>query len=566
MRPLLGWLSARWRSIIVLVWPLALLPLAVSPYSEARCGYVVLVMALFWITEAAPLPVTSLLPVVLFPLLGILSTDDVCIQYLKETNMMFIGGLIIAISVEHCNLHKRIALRAILVIGTSPGRLLFGLMGTTMFVSMWISNTAATAMVTPIAKAVLAELKAHEKAEKRSAILAIDEAFAEYTQETTGKETKQDSPEDEEEETPDKEAVGYFLGICYAATLGGTGTLIGTGTNLIFKGIFASEFPNGENITFAGWMMFCVPLMLLCTLAGWLWLMILYMGLFRRKKSGSAVKTAEQRKAVKLVIKKSYQDLGPMTFHEGSVLFFFIVIVLLWFFREPEFMPGWAAAVSDVEVQDSTAVMLVCFLLFVLPADLDFLKFRFNADKPCKPSPSLITWKVVEKKMHWGIILLLGGGFAMAEATNASGLNDLIGDTLSVLNVLPDLAILIIVCIATTFLTQFASNAAICNIVLPVLAKMAVAVEIHPMYLMMPACLCCSYAYVLPVGTPPNAFVMGECNMKTSDMIKAGLGMCVISIVFLLVLFPTYGGVLYGLNGFPSWAANSNTTKSFHQL
>ncbi|XP_046979334.1 protein I'm not dead yet-like [Schistocerca americana] len=553
-------LVARWRSLVLLLCPLVLLPLAVSSYSESRCGFVVLVMAVYWMTEVLPLPITSLLPVVLYPMLGILSSNDVCIQYLKETNMMFVGGLIVAIAMEHCNLHKRIALKTILIIGTSPRRLTLGFMLTTMVLSMWISNTATTAMMTPIVQAVLEELKAHEDVEARRtsqvpAIADSEEASGVYDPETRRKSTVLKSDLDKLK-PPDKETICYFLGIAYASNLGGTGTLTGTGTNLTFKGIFHSLFPEAEGINFASWMIFCVPLMLLSVTAAWMWLNVLYMGLFRKQTDNGKKKGEEHAKAVRQVIHQSYSELGPMTYHEGSVLFLFVAIVLLWFFREPEFIPGWAKYISNVEIEDATPAMLIVFLLFCLPANLNFLKLNKSGDA----SPALLHWKAVHEKVPWGLVLLLGGGFAMAAGTKASGLNQLLGETLVALEVLPREVILIIVCTATTFLTEVSSNTAIANIVTPVLAEMAKAMEIHPLYFMMPAVLCCSFAFMLPVATPPNAIVMAASNMRSSDMMKAGLGMNVICIILVSILFPTFGSAVYGLDTFPDWARGTNIT------
>ncbi|XP_067015099.2 protein I'm not dead yet [Anabrus simplex] len=551
-------LLVHWRSLVIVLVPLLLLPLVITESKEARCGFVVVVMAVFWMTEVVPLPVTSLLPVVLFPLLGVLDTDHVCIAYLKETNMMFIGGLIVAIAVENCNLHKRIALRTILIIGTSPKRLMLGFMLTTMCLSMWISNTATTAMMVPIVQAVVDELKANDlEARRSSQVVAVadsEEASGAFDPETRRKSiaVKPAKGEAEKASRPDKETICYYLGVAYASNLGGAGTLTGTGTNLTFKGIFDSVFPDGDGVNFASWMIFNIPLMLINVGAAWLWLQILYMGLFRKKNHSDMSK--EKVQTVKELISQKYKELGPMTFHEGCTLAIFVGVVLLWFFRKPEFIPGWAEYVTSVEIQDATPVMLAVFLLFVLPSNLDFLRFNSNERRSCTVAPALLHWKMVHEKVPWGLVLLLGGGFAMAAASKESGLSKLLGQELVALQVLPTPLILIIICTATTFLTEVSSNTAIANIVLPVLAEMAIAMKIHPLYFMMPAVLCCSYAFMLPVATPPNAIVLAASNMKSREMMKAGIVMNIICLVILCVLFPTLGSYIYNLYDFPEYA------------
>lgn len=218
-------LRTYWRSIIVIVLPLVLLPVFVlDNKAELRCLYVVLLMAGYWVTEALPLPVTALIPMVLFPLMGILDSDQTSLCYLKETNMMFVGGLVIAIAVEHCNLHRRVALFVILLVGCSPRRLNFGLVAVAMFVSMWISNTAAIAMMCPIMEATLKELEAQ----------GIGDVF-EKDEVENGKDVKEVPLE---QKRPSNTTICYFLSAAYAASIGGLGCIVGSGTNLTFKGTF----------------------------------------------------------------------------------------------------------------------------------------------------------------------------------------------------------------------------------------------------------------------------------------------------------------------------------------
>lgn len=554
--------------MVIVLLPLILsLLLFVSGTKEAKCGFVVVLMSVFWMTEAVPLAVTSFIPVVLFPLLDILDTESVCIAYLKETNMMFIGGLIVAIAVEHCNLHKRIALKVILTIGTSPVRLLLGFMLTTMILSMWISNTATTAMMTPIVKAVLDELKAQKNVDCRRRTSSVVTADSEHASGAFDPETRRKSVyvnDYDKEERPEKTEICYYLGIAYASNLGGAGTLTGTGTNLTFKGIWDSTFPNAGGVNFASWMIFGTPVMLVNMLAGWLWLQFLFMGLFRKKTEDEKLKSSSERtKIVREVINVKYKELGPMTFHEGSVLVLFIIVIFMWFFRQPEFIPGWAEVIANVEIGDATPVMLIVFLLFVLPANLDFLQFNSNERRPAKAAPALLTWKVIHEKVPWGLVCLLGGGFAMAAASNESGLSNYVGQELVYLETLPPFLILIIIATATTFLTEVSSNTAIANIILPVLAHMAVAMKIHPLYFMIPATLCCSYAFMLPVATPPNAIVLAASNMRTTDMMKAGFGMNIICLIILCVLYLTYGTFVYDLDKFdPSIFGQLNSTSA----
>lgn len=208
-------------------------------------------------------------------------------------------------------------------------------------------------------------------------------------------------------------------------------------------------------------------------------------------------------------------------------------------------------------MKDATAALIVVLLLFIIPAKPTFL-WIFSKDESKRPkvaSPPLITWKAVQQKMPWGLIFLLGGGFALAEGSKASGMSDTIANSLIGLTQLPKLAVLCIACLCASFITDFSSNVAVANVILPVLAEMSVVAKWHPMYLMMPACLACSHAYSLPVGTPPNAIAAAPCNMPTKEMVKAGIGVSIISLLVLVLLFPIIGNEMYNFSTFPEWAS-----------
>nr|XP_045621413.1 protein I'm not dead yet-like isoform X2 [Procambarus clarkii]XP_045621414.1 protein I'm not dead yet-like isoform X2 [Procambarus clarkii] len=604
-----------WRSIVLVLTPIifSFLPLCWDT-SAARCGYVIVIMAVYWMTEALPLAITALIPVFAFPLLGVISTGDICIVYMKETNMMFLGGLTVAIAVEHCNLHRRIALRVILLLGQSPRRLMAGFMLTTMFLSMWISNTATTAMMVPIVDAILVELYAGQSDEdetdkefmdlsvypphqsqmelapsvqKRDPRLSEDKedetawhqrAHTIPEEELDGKATmtrvpfpvssarrasSAHGPDATEADTLYKDTkVVLLMSVMYAADLGGTGIITGSGTNMVLKGLLQDSYSEPTGLNFLSWMLFNVPGMLICVVLAWLWLQLYFSGMLCGQRKKMIQNPSEERqKAVKQLILAKYRELGLITFQEVVVLTLFIILVLLWLFRAPEFIPGWAKWFEDafgVEVDDATPAMFIVFLLFALPANLNFWCFS-KPDEPKRlDNNSCLTWKVVQEKIPWGVVLLLGGGFAMAEGAKVSGLSQWMGESLKGLNGLHSVYIVMIVTFSTAMLTEVASNTATASILLPVLNELALNIQVNPIYLMLPATICCSYAFMLPVATPPNAIVFGAANMKTTQMMYAGIVMNIICIIVINVMINTLGVYMFDLNTMPSWT-NSTT-------
>ncbi|XP_064425132.1 Na(+)/citrate cotransporter [Latimeria chalumnae] len=566
--------------IIILLTPLLLLPLPlVLQTKEAKAAYVIILMAIYWCTEVIPLAVTALLPAILFPMFGILESGKVCMQYLKDTNMLFVGGLMVAIAVEHWNLHKRIALRVLLMVGVKPALLMLGFMGVTAFLSMWISNTATTAMMIPIVQAVLQQLNNTEKEKSQ--------AENENGQINSGAETEEKNtlsmisvqvvgngnvPAEPQTHTDsfDKKNMckGLTLCICYAASIGGTATLTGTGPNLVLKGQISQLFPqNGDVVNFASWFGFAFPNMILMLTLAWLWLQFVFMGLNFKKTWGCGGQKSEKEIAAYNVIKEEYQKLGPMTFAEVNVLILFTLLVVLWFTREPGFVPGWATYLfnSDQEfVTDATVAVFIAILLFIVPSKKPTFKCWNRSSYDTKtnvtdfkesffPAP-LLNWKVVQKNMPWNIILLLGGGFAVAKGCEASGLSKWLGTQMIPLQSIPPWAIVIVLTLLLAIFTECTSNVATATIFLPILASMSQSIEMNPLYVMIPCTLSTSFAFMLPVATPPNAIVFSYGQLRVSDMAKTGIIMNIIGLLCVTLAINSWGRAMFNLDTFPTWA------------
>ncbi|CAG0889918.1 unnamed protein product [Darwinula stevensoni] len=477
--------------------------------TEGRCAYVVLIMAAFWMTEAIPLAITSLIPVFLFPILGVLGTSKVCLVYLKETNMMFIGGLIVAIAIEHCNLHKRIALRVLLWVGTTQ--------------KCW------------------------------------GVPFEEYLDNDDGMKAGYR-----------RARVGCLLAVAYSANIGGTGTINGSATNLVLISVLDRMYGIGTGLNYGTWMAFNIPGMLLNIFIAWLWLQgVLFFIEWRERRNQpkKKVKTLEVEKAEKAarsVIVKKYEELGSISFHEFMTLTLFIILILLWLFRQPQFIPGWGDWIKgdrDLEVKDATAAMLIVVFLFIIPAKPKFWCFRESLDGPSESSEALLNWRVVHEKLPWGVVLLLGGGFAMAEASEKSCLSYWLGQKLGTLGFLSPAALVFIITIMTALITEVASNTATATLIMPVLAQLASVVKVNPLYLMLPSTVACSYAFALPVATPPNAIVFEASQMKTTTMMKAGFAMNLICVLVINLMINTLGDYLFDFSTYPYWAeaATSST-------
>uniref|UniRef100_A0A674HIL7 Solute carrier family 13 member 5 n=1 Tax=Taeniopygia guttata TaxID=59729 RepID=A0A674HIL7_TAEGU len=572
----------RYRSFAILfLTPLLLLPLPLTvPTREARCAYVIIIMAVYWCTEVMPLAVTSLMPVVFFPLLGVQTSKKVCLQYLNNTNMLFFGGLIVAISVEQWNLHKRIALRVLLILGVKPALLMLGFMAVTAFLSMWISNTATTAMMVPIVQAVLDQLDSTENdvtlveqaSGQTNTVIELEEKI---TSESTAvhvvsNEQVTDDPKSSEEKKMRKRICkGMTLCVCYAASIGGTATLTGTGPNVVLKGQMNQLYPNNNDVVnFASWFGFAFPNMVLMLVLAWLWLQCSFMGL----NWGFGTEKTAKEKAAYSVLKAEMKKLGPMSYAEFNILLLFVLLVLLWFSRNPGFVKGWAARLfpgGEKYITDSVPAVFIALLLFILPAHKPKCKAwnpsmsdpeqtEEDKKKPFLSAP-LLDWNVVQRKMPWSIVLLLGGGFALADASANSGLSAWMGHQMTPLGSIPPWSIATVIALITAVITECTSNVATATLFLPIFSSLAESIKIHPLYIMLPATLSASFAFMLPVATPPNAIVFSYGHIHVLDMVKAGIVMNMIAVCCVTLAINTWGRPMFELDTFPAWA---NSTRN----
>ncbi|NWQ66771.1 S13A4 protein, partial [Neopipo cinnamomea] len=573
---------------------------------EASCAYVLIVTAIYWVSEAVPLGAAALVPAFLYPLFGVMKSSEVAAEYFKNTTLLLMGVICVAASVEKWNLHKRIALRMVMMAGAKPGMLLLCFMCCTTVLSMWLSNTSTTAMVMPIVEAVLQELV---NAEEECEVISTTGSTITEEKKSIGLSEKRGQPSlelifvNEDATTTDFSSLMHSksmngvhmianpigtmnsqsngqhlqqaqilvlppepsdlglttkyryqtrhdhmvckclsLSISYAATIGGLTTIIGTSTSLIFLEHFNNQYPNAEVVNFGTWFLFSFPISLIMLVLTWFWMHWLFLGCnFKETCSVSKKKKTKREEMSERRIQEEYKKLGNVSYPEMVTGFFFILMTLLWFTREPGFVPGWSSFFENHT--------------FVL---IDIGGGEKSTD--INTMDPIITWKDFQKTMPWEIVVLVGGGYALAAGCKTSGLSTWIGRQMLSLSSLPYWAVTLLACILVSLVTEFVSNPATITIFLPILCSMSETLLINPLYTLIPVTMCISFAVMLPVGNPPNAIVFsyGHCQIK--DMVKAGLGVNLIGLAVVMVAINTWGIRLFQLNSFPEWAAVSNFT------
>jgi len=441
-----------------------------KPSSMSMDAYHVLAatiwISIWWVTEAVPIAATALVPIVVFPLTGALDITTTTASFGHKYIFLYLGGFIIAIAIEKWDLHRRIALNIISIIGSNITKIILGFMVATAFLSMWISNTATSVMMLPIGMAIVKEFE-------KDMSVDIGKLF--------GK--------------------ALMLAIAYSASIGGFATLIGTPPNLVLAGILEEIY--GVKISFMQWITFGLPVSVVLVFICWRYLTKLAFKFDKVEFPGGRAE-----------ISRMLQSLGKISYEEKVVLIVFIYTAVLWMFRSiiQKALPG----IDDTIIAVSSAL-----ILFILP-----VKDR---------SKRLITWEDTIK-VPWGIIILFGGGLAIAKGFTTTGLAEWIATQLTQLNGLYLIFLILILVAVVNFLTEITSNLATTAMLLPVLAPMAMSFNLHPYMIMVSVTIAASCAFMLPVATPPNAVVFGSGYLRIPDMMRSGIVMNIISIIFIAIV------------------------------
>lgn len=434
-------------------------------------------MAIWWVSEPVPLAATSLLPAGVLPALGVVTAREAVAPYANELVFLYLGGFFLAAALERWNAHARIAYGLIAAIGFSSRRIILGVMVATAFISMWISNTATAAMMYPIVLAIIPLFSGHDR-------------DAHYTR------------------------TSLLLGMAYAASIGGMGTLLGTPPNLILAG--AARELAGQEVSFLSFLAFGVPLVVLLLPLCWALLVFVLFPSRAVLDAGASDVLQDRRKA-----------LGPLRGGELATLTVFVLTALAWLNRERKeigdlTIPGLVDIAP--RLTDATIGILGALCLFVIPAR--------DTDGTKRP---LLTWDEA-RTIPWDVLLLFGGGLSLAAAMESTGLAKWLGDHLTALGGLPPLALYLGLAVFVLLLSELASNTAVATMMMPIIATLATAVGQPPLLLMLVAAFAASTGFALPVATPPNTIVFGSGRVRVRDMARAGVALDVIAIILIVAV------------------------------
>lgn len=444
-----------------------------------KMAAVVVWMSVWWFTEVVHLAVTSMLPIVLLPIMGIVDSKTTAVQYMDPIIFLFIGGFIIAFAIERWELHQRIALKILTVVGTSPQHILLGIMLASYLISMWISNTATVMMLLSAVLAIIVQIEKH------------------YADAVHAK----------------KMASALLIGLAYSATIGGMATLVGTPTNMIFYREYVERFPANNDMNFFSWFIIGLPLSMLMLLMAFVVLRYTFLNKTHTLSIDSNY------------FKDAYHRLGKMTYEEKIVSVIFILTAVAWFTRaDIDFgnfsLKGWSNLFPQKNyLTDSTVAVFMALLLFVIPS---------KAEK----GRAIVVWEDI-KKLPFDIILLFGGGFAMAKGFEVSGLSTWIASNIAFGDTTNVYFAVFVLCVLITIISEFASNVACIQLMLPVIAALLANMNLHPLVLMLPATLAASLGFMLPVATAPNTIVFGSNRLRVKDMIRVGLMLDVIGVIII---------------------------------
>ncbi len=473
-----------------------------APGNANMMAAIVALMAVWWVFEVVPIAVTSLFPIIFMPAFGIATVEDVTSNYANSTIYLFLGGFMLAMALQESMVHRRIALHVVKIIGSTPSRLILGFMVATGFISMWVSNMATVMVIMPIGMSILEEIKNSGGSES---------LFKKF-------------------------AAALMLCICYAADMGGLATLVGTAPNMIYKQMVTDIFPDAPPTEFLDWMIMGTPLCIIFIFSGWL---LLTRVIYRFGK--------EQFLGNTQAVENQIRSLGKIRRDEIFAVSVFGFAVFLWITGSPVGIGGctfigWREFFGLEPVTDAVVAVSSACLLFLIPSK-------------DRRGEMLMDWKTAVK-VPWGILILFGGGFAIAAGFESSGLSEIIGEQIAGTEIKSPVLMILFICLIITFLTEFTSNTALTMLILPILAKVSVVMGYDPRMLMIPATLAASCGFMMPVSSPTHAIIFGSGYLPIRHMIRAGIYFDILGILLVTIIFWIVGPLFMGIDfsNLPAWA------------